>query len=346
MNDSMQAVQLVKIGQPLEQRRIPVPDIGEKDVLVNIKAAGICHSDVHYRAGTSPVGPLPQTLGHEVAGIVERVGSSVLNVSPGDRVCLHYLLTCGRCAQCVRGREQFCSQGAMIGKDLDGGYAQYIAVPAKNAVPLPASVGFEAGAVLMCSSATSFHALRKADLRAGETAAVFGVGGLGVSAIQLALAFGARRVYAVDINAAKLALSEKIGAVPIDAAATDPVAEIMRLTRNAGVDVSLEVIGLPKTMRQALRVLGISGRAALAGITDASFEVYPYKELLGKEATVVGCADHRLHELPLLLDFVQQGRLDLSAALTRTIPLDAVAVNQAMDDLEGYGGGVRTVILP
>jgi propanol-preferring alcohol dehydrogenase len=133
----MKAVRLVQIGQPLEMQDIPVPAIGEQDVLVRVRAAGICHSDVHYRAGTSPVRSLPLTLGHEVAGLVARTGAQVTHLQAGDRVCLHYLVTCGDCVYCSQGSEQFCPAREMIGKHRDGGYAEYIAVPARYAVLLP-----------------------------------------------------------------------------------------------------------------------------------------------------------------------------------------------------------------
>jgi 2-desacetyl-2-hydroxyethyl bacteriochlorophyllide A dehydrogenase len=342
----MKAVRLVEIGRPLQLQEIPISTLGPGDVLVRVKAAGICHSDVHYRAGTSPVGPLPQTLGHEIAGIVEDVGSEVTGVATGDRVCLHYLLTCGYCHYCRTGNEQFCVEGKMLGKHCDGGYAEFIAVPARNAVALADGVSFEQGAALMCSSSTSFHALRKARLQPGETVAIFGAGGLGMSAIQLAQAFGALDVYAVDINEAKLRLAQTYGAVPVDASQQDPVAEIRRLTGGRGVNVALEVIGLRRTMEQAVQSLAILGRAVLVGITDEPFAIDSYRELLGREAEVIGSADHLLSELPVLIEFVRQGRLDLSQVVTRTVPLEATAVNQAMDALEQFGGEVRTIITP
>ena len=342
----MKAVQLVKIGEPLQAREVPVPPVGDRDILVRIKAAGICHSDVHYRAGASPAGPLPQTLGHEIAGVVEAVGDQVSTVTAGDRVCLHYLLTCGDCAYCTAGHEQFCPHGQMIGKHTDGGYAEYIAVPARNAVRLPDEIPFEQGAILMCSSATSFHALRKARMAAGETVAVFGSGGLGMSAIQLAKAFGALEVYAVDIDEAKLELAASYGAVPVNAAAADPVAEIRRLTGGRGVDVALEVIGLRETMEQAVQSLAILGRAVLAGLADRPFEIDSYSELLGREAEVIGSSDHLLHEMPLLLELARRGSLDLSRVVTRTVPLEAGPINEVMDALAGFEGAVRTVITP
>jgi propanol-preferring alcohol dehydrogenase len=223
-------------------------------------------------------------------------------------------------------------------------------VPARNAVALPDEISFEAGAVLMCSSATSFHALRKAGLQAGETVAVFGVGGLGMSAIQLARAFGALAVYAIDIDGEKLRLAERYGAIPIDASLTEPVAEVRHLTGGRGVDVSLELIGLPQTMEQAVRSLAVFGRAALVGIAAEPFPIDSYRDLLGKEAQVIGCADHLLWELPTLIEFVRQGALDLSQVVTRTVPLVAGAVNGVLDALEQFGarqsGEVRTVITP
>jgi propanol-preferring alcohol dehydrogenase len=269
-------------------QEVPVPAVGEKDVLVRIKAAGICHSDVHYRAGTSMAGSLPLTLGHEIAGIVEKVGPQVTKVKVGDRVCIHYMVTCGDCYYCSTGNEQFCVQGLMIGKHCNGGYAEYIAVPARNAVLLPDEIPFDQGAILMCSAATSFHALRKSRLKPGETVAVFGVGGLGISAVQLARALGALEVYAVEINEDKLRLAKNYGGIPVNPKKCEPVAEIRRLSGGKGVDVALELIGLPQTMRQVVQSLAIFGRAVLVGITDKPFEIDSYKELLGKEAEVIG----------------------------------------------------------
>jgi 2-desacetyl-2-hydroxyethyl bacteriochlorophyllide A dehydrogenase len=342
----VKAARLIEIGKPLQVQEIQAPSPGAGDVLVRVRAAGICHSDVHYRAGTSGVGPLPQTLGHEIAGVVEEVGSAVTGLQPGNRVCLHYLLSCGQCHFCRTGHEQFCAQGKMIGKHVDGGFAEYIVVPARNAVRLPAGVSFEHGAVLMCSSSTSFHALRKSRLQSGETVAVFGAGGLGMSAIQLARTMGALQVYAVDINDAKLQLAEMFGAVPVNAQQGDPVATIRQLTDGRGVDVAIEVIGLRQTMEQAVRCLAVLGRAVMAGIADRPFEINSYSDLLGREAEVIGCSDHTLRELEILVEYVRQGRLDLGHVVARSVPLEAGAINATMDALEQFGGEVRTVVVP
>ncbi|HVZ66051.1 MAG TPA: zinc-binding dehydrogenase [Lacunisphaera sp.] len=340
----MKAIRLVAPGRPLEMHDVPVPEPGPDDALVRVHAAGICHSDAHYRAGTSSAGPLPLTLGHEVAGVVERVGAKVRNFHPGDHVCVHYLATCGTCAWCTGGHEQFCATGQMLGKHRPGGFAEFTVMPARSLFALPPEISFAHGAVLMCSSATALHALRKARMQPGETVAVFGLGGLGASAVQLARALGARAVYAVDLHPAKLALAERFGAMPVDARASDPVAEILRLTGGAGVNVALELIGLPLTMQQAVRVLGKLGRAALAGLTQQSFAVSPYTELINQEAEVIGVSDHLAREIPELLRLTRAGQLDLGPVVTRTVPLDAAAINAVLDELAQFGGATRTVV--
>jgi 2-desacetyl-2-hydroxyethyl bacteriochlorophyllide A dehydrogenase len=341
----VKAVRLIEPGQPLEMQDVPIPAVGPRDVLVRIKAAGICHSDVHYRAGVSPVN-YPLTLGHEVAGVVEQAGPEVSNVHIGDRVCLHYMVTCGDCVYCSIGSEQFCTSGQMLGYHRDGGYAEYIVLPARSAFPLPDEIPFEQGAIMMCSSATSFHALRKGRVKAGEAVAVFGVGGLGMSALQLARAFGALDVYAVDISPRKLDMAEELGAIPINAAETDPVAEIKRLTGGRGVDVALELIGLPLTMQQAVGSLAKFGRAVMVGVTQKTIEVAPYRDLVLREGEIIGSSDHLAQELPALIELARRGRLNLSGVVTDTLPLDAGVINAAMDRLEHFSDDVRVVITP
>lgn len=342
----MKAIRLIKPHQPLEIQEIPTPKPGPKDVLVRVKAAGICHSDAHYRAGVSPVNPLPLTLGHEVAGVVEEVGEAVTTRKVGDRVCLHYMVTCGDCIYCAQGSEQFCTSGQMLGKNRNGGYAEYIKIPARNAFLLPEEIPFEQGGIMMCSSSTSFHALRKGRVSAGDTVAVFGVGGLGMSAVQLARAFGAVDTFAVDINPDKLKVAEGFGAIPVNAAETDPVEEIKRLTNGRGVDVALELIGLPLTVRQSIESLAVFGRAVMVGLSDQNADFNAYTELIAREAEIIGSADHLAHELPTLIELARRGTLDLSGVVSGTVPLDADAVNETMDRLENYGSDMRVVIMP
>jgi len=342
----MKAVRMVAAGQPLELQEIPVPEIGENDVLVKVCAAGICHSDAHYRGGRSTMGMMPITLGHEVSGVVEKIGKHVTNIQEGTRVCLHYNITCGNCYHCITGNDQFCSSVKMIGHHVDGGYAEYIAVPARNAIPLPDEIPFEEGATLMCASATAFHALHKGKVKAGDSVAIFGVGGLGLSAIQLAKVMGAVEVYAVDIKKEKLELAEKYGAIPIDASQVDSVSEINRITNHKGVNVSLEMIGLRKTMEQAIDCVGFLGRAVMVGLNQHPIEVKTYSQVLGKEAEIIGSNDHLLNELSLLVELARRKALDISQVVSQVIHLDADKINQRLNDLDAFTSDVRFVIKP
>jgi propanol-preferring alcohol dehydrogenase len=326
-----------------------MPPCGPGDVLVRVRAAGICHSDVHYRAGRSRVEPLPLTLGHEVAGEIAAVGEHVRDLRVGDPVCLHYLVICGHCDDCRAGREQFCATGKMLGHFTDGGWAEYIAVPARNAVPLPPRVPFAQGAVMMCSSATSLHALRKGRLAAGETVLVVGAGGLGMSAVQLARALGAADVIAVDRDAAKLALAERFGARTIQATDLTPlevVAQVRAMTNGRGVDVALELVGKPDTMRTALQSLAPLGRAVVVGLSDIDLPVDTYRDLIGREAELIGSNDHLLSELYELVGMADAGVLDLTDVVTHTVPLQARDINAVLDALDRHQAPVRTVVVP
>src|SRR5436189_5763148 len=342
----MKSVRLVQVGKPLEHADIPIPQIGPSDVLVRVAAAGICHSDVHYRAGISRIDDLPLTLGHEIAGHVEEVGRNMTHLSVGDRVCVHYLISCGTCAFFMRSLEQFCRSGQMIGKHRDGGYAEFIKVPGTNVYVLPDEIPFEIGAIMMCSSATALHALNKARFKAGESIAIFGFGGLGFSALQLARALDCGDVYVVEINPVKLASAASMGAVAIDARTADPVEQIKDATAGRGVDVALELIGSAKTMRQAVLCLGPLGRAALVGLTAESISIFPYTELINKEAEIIGVSDHPATELPALLEFARSGKLRFPPETLRVVDLDAAQVNAALDALQDSIDHVRTVMVP
>jgi propanol-preferring alcohol dehydrogenase len=337
---------MVRLGKPLEDAEVSLPDIGASEVLVRVAACGICHSDAHYRAGISPIESLPVTLGHEVAGRVETVGRDVHHVSSGDRVYVHYLVSCGRCDFCRRGHEQFCSKRQMIGKHSDGGYAEFIKVPGRNVFLLPDGIPFEHGAIMMCSSATALHALNKARLKSDERVAIFGFGGLGFSALQLARAFGCGGVYVVDINPGKLASIPTFGGVPIDATAEDPVEQIRQATGGKGVDVSIELVGSAITMGQAVRCLAVFGRAALVGLTAESLSVLPYTEVINKEAEIIGISDHLATELPLLMQFARNGKLNFPEGTLRTVDLDAAQINAALDAVVRSSDHIRTVIVP
>jgi len=342
----MKAIRMVEIGKPLQEQDIPVPTIGDKDVLIRIKAAGICHSDEHFRTGVSPVAFLPLTLGHEVAGVVEKVGVSVSTVKVGERVCVHYHAICGTCHYCMTGNDQFCPSAEMIGKHRNGGYAEYLVMPAVSVIALPEIIPFEYGAIMMCSTSTSFHALRKGRLQPGERVAIFGAGGLGISAVQLARIMGALEVYAIDIRAEKLKVAKKYGAIPINADKGDAVSHIMQHTRGKGVDVAVEMVGLPITMKQSVLCLGKMGRAVMVGLSRESLEVNVFAEVLGKEAEIIGCSDHLLQEIPIVLEYAHQGRLDFSYVVSRKVPLQANVINTTLAALHQFQGEIRTVIIP
>jgi D-arabinose 1-dehydrogenase-like Zn-dependent alcohol dehydrogenase len=234
----------------------------------------------------------------------------------------------------------------MIGKHRDGGYAEFIKVPGANAFSLPDEIPVEVGAIMMCSSATALHALKKARFKAGESIAIFGFGGLGFSALQLARAFDCGDVYVVEINPAKLASAASMGAIAIDAKSADPAEQIKKATAGSGVDVALELIGSAKTMRQAVLCLRPLGRAALVGLTAESMSIHPYTELINKEAEVIGVSDHLATELPALIEFVRNGKLRFPPETLRVVDLDAAQINAALDALQNSIDHVRTVIVP
>lgn len=342
----MKALQLTEPGKPIKSREIDLPELNPDDVIVSIKAAGVCHSDVHYSDGISYAGPLPLTLGHEVAGKVERIGNDVKDVSIGDRVCIHYLVTCGTCSHCESGNEQFCEDVEMIGKNRNGGWAEKIQIPSRNLYQIPENMMFETAAIMMCSTSTSLHAIRKAHLSSGHDVAIYGAGGLGLSAIQLCKALGAADIYAIDIKESNLELAENFGAKPINALKMDPVKEIMKQTNGKGVNVSLELIGNPTTMEQAVQCLGVKGRAAIAGITDRNFPVDSYNQLINKEAEIVGVSDHTGKEIEELINLFNLGKLNMDPIVTHKIGLDQSEINNSLELLRKNSATGRTVITP
>lgn len=324
------------MGQPLVEEDLPEAEPGFGEIAVAVDAAGICRSDVHYRSGSRPVGDLPLTPGHEIAGVVYAIGSGVYDVDVGDRVALHYLVSCGSCAQCKAGREQFCETGQMFGFDRDGGYAESVIAPSHNAHTIPESIPMETAAIMMCSSSTSLHALRKGRFTEGESVAVVGCGGLGMSAIKIAQALGASEVYGIDVDLRKHDLVQSLGATPLHPTAAPGL----------GVDVALELVGLPETMRTCVDALGVQGRAVAVGLAHEPFSLHSFNDLVLREAEVIGASDHFGSEIDELFEMATDGRLDLSDVVTGTVPLDADAVNEALDNLERFDGGVRTVIKP
>jgi D-arabinose 1-dehydrogenase-like Zn-dependent alcohol dehydrogenase len=232
----------------------------------------------------------------------------------------------------------------MIGKHRDGGYAEFIKVPGRNVFTLPNEIPSEVGAIMMCSSATALHALNKARFKAGDSIAIFGFGGLGFSALQLARAFDCEDVYVVEINPAKLASATSMGAIAIDARSADPVEQIKEASAGTGVDVALELIGSAMTMRQAVLCLGPLGRAALVGLTAETMSILPYTELINKEAEIIGVSDHLAAELPTLIEFARSGKLRFPPDALRFVDLDAEQINASLNAMQNSIDHIRTVI--
>ncbi|HWC64864.1 MAG TPA: zinc-binding dehydrogenase [Thermoanaerobaculia bacterium] len=340
----MRAVRLVSPDHPLRDESVADPEPGPGEVLVEIRAAGICHSDLHYRKEPGRA-RIPVTPGHEIAGVVVEKAPGVESPIPGDRVAVHYLVGCG-CADCESGRERFCPRAAMIGKDRDGGWGERIAVPAQNAIPIPDGVSFDEAAVMMCSTATALHALRLAEIRPGESVLVSGFGGLGVSAVQLAGVLGAGAVVVADVVAEKLAAARDFGAHPLDASRPDFGEALRAATGGRGPDVALDFAGTPASRSAALRALGFAGRLVIVALNAEPFSFDPYRNLLSGERRILGCSDHLRSDLVDLMDLAARGRIDLSRAITRRVRLEAPAIDGVLDELEAGTSHLRTIVTP
>jgi propanol-preferring alcohol dehydrogenase len=340
----MQAICLETVGSPLVDCEVPDPVAGSGDVVVRVSAAGICHSDAHYRAGTSRVGFVPIVLGHEVAGVVESLGEDVEAISVGTRVALHYLVGCGHCPHCAAGREAFCDKVQMLGKNRHGGFAEQVVVPASNVIPIPDVVSDEVAAIMMCSTATALHALRKARFCPGDSVAVFGCGGLGISAVHLAAALGAGPVFAVDTSRVKLDRAAAAGAHPVNPNEHDAANTILAATGRRGVDVSLEFVGRPTTVDACIRATGVQGRAAMVALMDVPAPVYIYRDLITREVELIGVSDHLRADAVAVLSLAASGSLRLSNVVTRKVPREARAINDVLDALVSGTGEQRVVV--
>jgi len=324
----MRAVLLPALHSRLVDAEFPEPPLGANDVRVAIAACGICHSDAHYRAGFGAIAT-PRILGHEIAGRVVEVGASVSEPRVGDRVAVHYLRSCGACRGCERG-EQFCETGEMIGKQCDGGYAESIVIPARNAVAIPDNVPFEIAAVMMCSTATAYHALRVGGFEQGKSVAILGLGGLGISALHLCRVLGASHITTVDVVEEKLAAAEALGA---------------RRGLTQPVDIAVDFTGRPDVMLDALKMLEPRGSLVVVALSEAPFTLNPYRDLLGKERRIVGCSDHLRSELVELMELASTGKLEIGGAISRRVPLQAGDINDALDDLERGTAILRNVMV-
>lgn len=320
----MKAVRYYGPGKPLKIEEIEVPKIGDDEVLVKVKAAGVCHTDLHFLDGTLVPwkGELPITLGHEIAGEVEEVGKTVKNFKKGDRVVLNNNKGCGKCKYCKMGRQNLCEELDQNGFTIDGGYAEYVKTVERTLVRLPEDVPFEKAAVLPCAVGSVYHGLvDAAGLQAGESLLINGFGGLGTSALQVAKYIGAK-TFVVDISEEKLKLAEEMGADGvIHGASSDVSAEIKKMTGGKGVDVALELVGLKKTMGNAVNSLAKLGRYVIIGYTKDLFEVSPLTLVVG-ELKVMGSVSYTQKNLEDVVRLAHEKKI--SPLVSQTVSLEEV----------------------
>ena len=307
-------------GKPLRLEMVPVPPGKPGEVLVRVKAAGVCYTDTHFLSGVLDLGIHPLTLGHEIAGEVAELPAGASDLQVGDRVLVYYYATCGRCHWCRTDRANLCPQVvAEYGFTADGGYAEYVRVPAANLVKLPAGLDLAEAATLGCSVTTAIHAARTiADLKVGETVVVYGVGGVGLGLIQFCKLTGAR-VLAVSRSAEKRAKAVQLGA---DAAldGNGNVAEAVRaLTGGEGADVVFELVGIEATMRHAVNALRRRGRLVFIGYSKDLFVASPLQLVIG-ELTVTASVGNTFDELLQAVALAAAGKI--KAVVDRTVTLD------------------------
>ncbi|MDY6821585.1 MAG: zinc-binding dehydrogenase [Deferribacterota bacterium] len=342
MKGKMKDLRLYKtnsnIAEALKLEEVDISEIGPKDVLLDVKATGLCGSDIHMIDGSTVLPRYPITLGHETAGIICEVGEDVKDWSVGDRVCVNFIQTCGKCLPCKLGRPSICINKKRIGMEEDGAYAEYVKVPAETLIKLPDNVPFDQAAICTDAVATPFHAISKrSNMRPGDSVAIFGLGGLGVHAVELSKMCGAGFVIGVDVDDYICERAKKMfGAdYTINAREKEPVAEIIKTT-GCGVDISMEIIGLPKTQEQAINSLRPGGRALIIGLGAEPVKLPSVAIFARQEFDVVGCYAFENLEIERIIKLVSMGRLDLSKSVTSHIKLEEIG--KGLDDLHHKKG--------
>ncbi len=338
----MKAALLRKIGEPLSIKEVPDPKPGYGEVLIRVKAVGVCHSDLEIIDGKIPLPkPLPHILGHEIAGVVEGVGEGVgKDVNVGDRVALSWLWwTCGKCRFCLSGRENICPNQKNTGYSVDGGYAELVKAPATHVLRIPDNVPYPEATSATDAVATPFRALTfAARVLPGDLVAVFGIGGLGLNAVQIAKVLGAK-VAAVDILDEKLALAREFGAdYLINSTKEDPVKYLREL---GGVDVALTTVESLKAMRQAYDSLASGATLVLIGLPTGELSL-PVIEWILKDVKVVGNIGFTRQDINQSFKLVSDGKVKPRA---QTYKFEDV--NKAIKDLrEGRVPGRAVLVFP
>jgi 2-desacetyl-2-hydroxyethyl bacteriochlorophyllide A dehydrogenase len=343
----MRAARFDQATKTLAVTDVPVPEPGPLEVLVKVHACGICLSDVHLLDGSMP-SALPQiTPGHEAAGVIETAGSEVTGWKPGDRVLLAGGRNCGECAMCIRGRLEECLQFQIMGFAYDGAWAEYVVVPFYALTEVPESIPLEQACVLADAVATPYAALtERAALRPAESIGLWGIGGLGVHAVQIARMLGAAPIFAFDPLPEARQRALDLGADhALDPTADDLVSQVWKLTGNVGLNVAVDLVGANRVLAQADHCLGRHGRLVMVGLS-------PEPVGLGMGAlfgvlnhSLLGHLGYRKPHLDDLVRLVSTGRLDVSRSVSDVIPLDDVAAGvKRLETKEG--SPVRIVIDP
>ncbi|NEE14888.1 Zn-dependent alcohol dehydrogenase [Streptomyces sp. SID7499] len=358
---AVRAAVLPAIGSPLEITGIELPDPGPGQVRVRLAAAGVCHSDLSLSDGTMRV-PVPAVLGHEGAGTVVAVGEGVGHVAPGDGVVLNWAPSCGACHACSLGEVWLCANAlsgaadvyarTTEGTDLHPGlnvaaFAEETVVSASCVLPVPDGVPLTDAALLGCAVLTGYGAVHhSARVRAGETVAVFGVGGVGLSALQAARIAGASKIVAVDVSAEKEELARAAGATDYVVASDTTAREIRGLTGKQGVDVAVECAGRAVSIRAAWDSTRRGGRTTVVGIGGKDQQVtFNALEIFHWGRTLSGCVygnSDPAQDLPVLAEHIRAGRLDLSALVTERISLDGIPA--AFENMLAGKGGRALIV--
>ncbi|MEM7490205.1 MAG: alcohol dehydrogenase AdhP [Pseudomonadota bacterium] len=323
MPKTMKAAVVPALGQPLDIREVPVPEIGPGQVLMRVRASGVCHTDLHAAMGDWPVKPEPPFIpGHEGVGEVAAVGAGVTHLVEGDRIGAPWLHTaCGRCAHCVGGWETLCPDQQMTGYTVDGGYAEYVRCDADYVARLPDNLDFAPAAPVLCAGVTVYKGLKELERKAGDWVAISGIGGLGHMAVQYAKAMGLH-VVAVDIADDKLKLAKDLGAdLTFNAVDQDPVGELQ--AQMDGVHGVLVTAVSNSAFAQAVGMLRRGGFMSLVGLPPGDFPL-PIFEVVLKRITVRGSIVGTRNDLRESLAMAGEGRVASHYATDRLENINAV----------------------
>ena len=337
----MKAAVFYGAGQPLKIEDIPTPEISAEEALIKIAACGVCHTDLHYLEGVPTFKKPPLILGHEASGIVIKVGEKATKVKENDRVLIPPVLTCGTCYNCRIGRENLCRNIVMIGNSIDGAYAEYTKIPAKDLIKLPTEIPLEEASIISDAMSTPFHALKnRANVRPGDSVVIYGVGGVGLNAVQIAVALGAF-VIAVDKVEEKLQHARDLGASEtINVDVEDPVKAVRRIT-GGGADVAVEAIGIPEVMRMAYDSVRWGGRAVIVGYSHKDLTISAAR-LMFREIEIYGSLGCRIVDFPPLVDMIRRGKLKL--LVSNKMPLNQI--NEALEMLKNGKVKTRAIVIP